>query len=384
MGKKIERFLYANKNRVIGLDIMRTIAIITVLYQHGGLLLPGNLKQQYYSIDPGIDGVSLFFVLSGFLIGQILLRIIQQTDFTKKDLWHFWVRRWFRTLPVYYLVLIVIVVGRLLYNYNIGAFTWRYLFFIQNFSSPQPAFYEETWSLCIEEWFYILFPMFFFMLHFLIKDGKKAFLLLVVGFAIFPFVLRLYNFEHGFHINAWDGYYRKIVLTRLDSIMYGVLAAYLYVYQKRLWTKWKIVAFILSLLLFGFMFFYGNTFPEDAFYNCVLQYNIQSIAALFLLPYLSTVTGVPNKYVAAGFIFISLISYSIYLLHLSIIIIGFIPIVNKIFRLQMYFGNSLYVLDYVIFILVTFISSALLYKYFEKPVTNLRDRVIHKETKKPL
>ena len=52
-------------------------------------------------------GVEIFFVISGFLIGKIIYRIIQKDDFSFNDVREFWKRRWFRTLPNYYLVLLI-------------------------------------------------------------------------------------------------------------------------------------------------------------------------------------------------------------------------------------------------------------------------------------
>src|SRR5215471_18931583 len=92
--------------RIYGLDIIRAVAILTVVYMHA--LLNFGIPAMYrYSIG---DGVSIFFVLSGFLIGKILLKIINKPSVSFGDLKNFWFRRWMRTLPAYYFVLTLLIV----------------------------------------------------------------------------------------------------------------------------------------------------------------------------------------------------------------------------------------------------------------------------------
>ena len=82
-----------------------------------------------------IDGVELFFVLSGFLIGGILIRLFEEPKvFGWKELLNFWLRRWFRTLPNYYLVLIlnIIIVYFGVIKEDFSQFNWKFFFFLQN------------------------------------------------------------------------------------------------------------------------------------------------------------------------------------------------------------------------------------------------------------
>ena len=103
--KILSNFLEKHHDRVVGLDILRSIAILLVVYYHGRFILPPHFRSLYDNIQIlNIDGVSIFFVLSGFLIGGILLKIINKTDFKKVDLINFWIRRWFRTIPNYYFI----------------------------------------------------------------------------------------------------------------------------------------------------------------------------------------------------------------------------------------------------------------------------------------
>jgi peptidoglycan/LPS O-acetylase OafA/YrhL len=84
--------------RVFGLDLLRAAAILFVVIDHGNLLLP-DLPRKIADLFV-FDGVAIFFVLSGYLIGGILLDKLE-SGFNQHSLLDFWIRRWFRTLPNY-------------------------------------------------------------------------------------------------------------------------------------------------------------------------------------------------------------------------------------------------------------------------------------------
>ena len=92
-------------NRIFGLDIMRATAILMVVFSHVLWILPirKNLVSEVLSLS-GLLGVEIFFVLSGFLIGRIIFNSFVNGKFTIKEVSYFWIRRWFRTLPNYYLI----------------------------------------------------------------------------------------------------------------------------------------------------------------------------------------------------------------------------------------------------------------------------------------
>jgi peptidoglycan/LPS O-acetylase OafA/YrhL len=168
--------------------------------------------------------------------------------------------------------------------------------------------------------------------------------------------------------NDWDNMFRKEVFTRLDSIMYGVIGSYISFYHKSIWLKYKktlLFIGILFLLFTKLISFRQNT----SFYFCVFSFPINSLGALFLMPYLSAIKN------GKGFIFkavtsISLISYSMYLINLTIVqnwILNNIDI--------SYLGIYGMMLKYFLFWLLTVLISILMYKYFEIPMTKLRDKV---------
>ena len=149
--------IFKTENRILGLDLLRFVAIVLVVMGHSRWIVeatfPNPLKVLLHG--SGILGVELFFVLSGYLIGGILLKQFQKNNFSLsfEAIKTFWIRRWLRTLPNYYLILLVYFI--VFYMQKPDAM-WRYLFFLQNIWNHPPYFFEESWSLCIEEISYLI------------------------------------------------------------------------------------------------------------------------------------------------------------------------------------------------------------------------------------
>ena len=97
-------------------------------------------------------GVELFFALSGFLIGRLLIALAEG-GVTPRRVGRFWARRWLRTLPLDYVVWLAM-------SWRFGLWHWRDLLFLQNFYPEQNQVLVVSWSLVMEEFFYLLFPLF--------------------------------------------------------------------------------------------------------------------------------------------------------------------------------------------------------------------------------
>jgi peptidoglycan/LPS O-acetylase OafA/YrhL len=143
--------------RLAGLDTLRALAIALVLMSHyNGFVSQAPTFGIIGSI--GWAGVDLFFVLSGYLIGNQLLAPAARGE--SLDLKTFFARRLLRTLPNYYAVLAVYL---LLPDSPIAgksmAPVWRYLSFTQNFGLHYGETFTHSWSLCIEEQFYLVLPL---------------------------------------------------------------------------------------------------------------------------------------------------------------------------------------------------------------------------------
>jgi|JI7StandDraft_1071085.scaffolds.fasta_scaffold24312_3 peptidoglycan/LPS O-acetylase OafA/YrhL len=360
-----------DSKRIFGLDILRCFAILFVVFGHANLLLPASVAAVLDHFV--LDGVSIFFVLSGFLIGGILIKLLEKNELTFKLVLDFWQRRWFRTLPNYFLILSVLCLLSLLFEpgFNILS-TPRYFVFSQNLYRPHPLFFPEAWSLSIEEWFYLLLPTTILFAVFVLRFKlRKALPLTIFSIIIAVTAFRFFRYSHMQEVNLeiWDIYFRKQVLTRLDSLMYGVLGAYLTYYKNDLWLRHKVLLFATGLLLLVLPGFIAER-QYGSIYWSVFSFSVNALATLSLLPYLGTVkTGSGRLYKAVTYI--SLVSYSMYLINFSIVM-GWI--INRL-PLQGYGGLTQSVVSYGLFWILTIVFSILLYKYFELPTTKWRDKI---------
>lgn len=353
------------ENRVFGLDLFRATAILLVVYFHGRFLLE-ETSLAGFPWTRLTDGVELFFVLSGFLIGSILIRQFPENEKPElKELLHFWKRRWFRTLPAYYLVLMlnVLFVKMDWIGGNIENFNYSFIFFLHNFSEPFVDFFWESWSLSVEEWFYIFFPVLFFLLRIFIKN-KNAFLICILMMILFPLLYRISISEIQVDGFGWDVRFRKTVLCRLDAIIYGALAAWVKFYHPQLWKKATWFCLVAGIISAWFLLNkhqdYNSPFMKTIYFSLI------PICMMLFLPaadLLKKGKGILRSIITH----ISLISYSMYLINLSliagVIMHGYMPVTST--------ERYIYFIGYWI---ITLAASAILYKYFEKPVTGLREK----------
>ena len=352
-------------SRIFGLDLFRSIAIILVVLTHGAAILEVAGLEKFPFIKM-IDGVDLFFVLSGYLIGGILIKqATASQQFNSKDLVHFWKRRWFRTLPNYYLVLglnfLVVYFG--IIKEHIENFNWKFLFFLQNFSSPFTGFFWESWSLSVEEWFYIFIPILFLILL-KVCSVKKAFFFSTLVLFVFSISYRIYHFDPNIDNFWYDVRFRKIVLGRFDSLSMGLLAVWVKNYYPFVWNKYKIHSFVLGVLLIIFLVNYSA--EANTFYKQIINLTLTPIAAACLLPFAATI-NTKSLRIRSLFTEISKISYSMYLVNLALgaeIIMHNFPPRNSVESILLYLLYWTWVI----------IVSKVIYKYYELPIMKLRDR----------
>lgn len=355
----------SKSSRIFGLDLIRAIAIILVVLSHGAFLLKDSALEGFPFFRM-IDGVDLFFVLSGFLIGSILLKEIEdKQSFSIKQLGHFWKRRWFRTLPNYYLILLLnyLVVSQGIIKEDIHQFSFHFLTFTHNFAWSFKGFFWESWSLSVEEWFYIFSPL-LVMLFIRFFKAKTAFLLTTLLMIIIPTAYRWINFTPDLDSFMWDIGLRKVVLTRLDSIGYGLLAAWLHYYFPQKWIKAKWSAFALGALLMFFIIYYR--YPATTVYKQVFYFTLTPIAVMFVLPLFQTIKTAQD-WLRKPIEYISKISYSMYLVNLALVA----EVIRDNFAPQ---GGTDAIVKYSIYWVVVIVASSFIYRFYEKPIMNLRER----------
>lgn len=380
-------------NRNFGLDFLRSFSILCVLISHLYLIYPpGGVMQKISTFFGIIDGVTIFFVLSGFLVGYRLLQIFATPSTNiKGELSFFFINRWFKTLPGYYLVLFLL--GLLQYNYVIEKDIpiGEYALFLQNFNKNHPYFFMEAWSLSVEEWFYLLIPLLFALFMKIFKwPIKRSILIICMITLTVSHSARFFLSLHidSFSLEDFGLIIRNRVVTRIDAPIFGVITAYYYYYFpkhfKRYRFKWLIVlAALLAFLFLVIIFLYtmisqGLQAPvqNTAVMKVVtvLYFDITQLCIALCIPYLFFV-DIKWRRVKALVTYISKISYSVYLVHSSLIIAVFLPFVTSRFFREAFFADHKLMLLFL-FITLVLISSMLLYHLVEVPFFNLKKRWI--------
>lgn len=363
-----------NKQRIFGLDFVRATAIAMVVFSHVYYLIDSS-NPLLISVSGlfGFFGVELFFVLSGFLIGTILLKKYINETFSVKEIFVFLKRRWFRTLPNYYLVLLLNIIVALIFGYSIDGWATYFVFF-QNFIDYKINFFTESWSLSVEEWAYLLIPfVLFFSWSIFKKNRKTSFIITVLVLILFFHLLRFGVYlENDFSdMTTWNSNLKSLTIYRIDSILVGFITAWLHMFYKEILQKYKVYLFILSLHLFVFQFVIMNVLGFDVvatpLYYKVFYFTLTSFTIFLAMPlfiYWGTSRSIFKKPVQ----FLSKISYSMYLLHYSIV-----SVLVK-YSLSKFDFEISPVIIILIYLFTTTFLSYLLYKYYEKPIMNLRNK----------
>jgi len=213
---------YSKPARLAGLDTLRALAIVLVLMSHyNGFVsqaptfgIPGSI---------GWAGVDLFFVLSGYLIGNQLLAPAARGE--SLELKSFFARRLLRTLPNYYAVLAVYllmpdspIAGKSM------APTWQFLTFTQNFGLKYGETFTHSWSLCIEEQFYLVLPLAVLALVSTRRSPRLLWCALVAAIGA-GMMARGLAFMDGKDVFAAPVYYSSF--CRFDELLPGVVIAML-------------------------------------------------------------------------------------------------------------------------------------------------------------
>lgn len=217
------------KVRLHGLDHLRAFAIgFVFIYHYGRMFYAPETLTDIGKF--GWTGVDLFFVLSGYLIASNVFAGISTQGIHLRV---FFTKRTFRIIPLYLVILLLYFFFPNLREREALAPLWKYLTFTQNIGLDvrYQGTFSHAWSLCIEEQFYLVFPLFMLiLLHF--KRVHQIFLSLLVLF-LSGFIFRLYNWIHfvspaiasGHIIFSWYKWIYYLTICRLDGLITGVMIA---------------------------------------------------------------------------------------------------------------------------------------------------------------
>lgn len=319
--------------RIIGLDLLRGVAILLVLFRHSDL--EQNILQEV-----GWLGVDLFFVLSGFLISTLLFKEYSVSGNIKIK--RFLFRRSFKIFPPFYFFIIVFLIVEVLVFKS--TFTWKQLvselFYLQSYYTGTCS---QTWSLAVEEHFYILFAGFVFLLSKFKLINHQANLYLFCGLLLLTIVLRII---HVYPHRNEDSFTFFQTHLRSDGILIGVILGYAYQFSNIISRVlyFKKVLFILSVMLIvpGFYFSAGSYFM-----NTIGITGVDLGFGILLLLVMNLELNFKNWYkrsVISFFCFIGINSYSIYLWHLLVKeFVDFIPIEDTLILNLLYMFFAIFI-----------------------------------------
>ena len=290
------------------LDGLRAIAVLFVVLGHSQAW-----RLRFAFIQPLRDGglgVTIFFVISGFLITQLLLRDLNETGQVR--LKRFYIKRAFRIFPPFYAYLAV--VGVLVFlnldplplysMLSAATFTWNYSLDAEGWRLA------HLWSLSLEEQFYLFWPL---CMRFFSKQINLR--IAIVAICLAPFI-RFFSFKFV-PAPAFQEHIGMMLHSRIDTIMLGCLLAL--VLDLNLWPKLVSLGAHAAVLLLaaGYMFF-AHAYLFGLYknlYQFALGITLQGISALVLVMYSTSKPRSPlgillNNPLAQ---FIGVLSYGVYL-----------------------------------------------------------------------
>jgi len=299
----------STSSRIPSLDGLRAISIVMVLASHAAVSVPSLAKHPLllYTVFNGNRGVSVFFVISGFLITSLLLK--EEEWIGKISLKNFYIRRIFRILPPFWTFVAVVA---LLWKLGTIQTSWSQLAvaltFVRDYI-PGDWWTGHSWSLSVEEQFYLLWPAT------LVLIGKRKSLWIAFGLILAAPGIRVLS--HLFVTGKAGPIENYMFHMRMDSLMFGCVMALVQKspaferLEKRL-LSWPGMFGALSFFLFvsGYL---NQRF--QAYYMYPFGYTLEGLAISYLLLYFvrkpkSIGGAILNSRLL---LHIGLISYSLYL-----------------------------------------------------------------------
>lgn len=375
-------------SRLPGLDLLRAIAIISVMFFHASILGLGSPAPAITRY--GWMGVDLFFVLSGFLIGSQWFSMLSglQPNTPGLALQQFYLKRALRILPAYLLVVLIYFLLPAWRETPEIQPWWQFMTFSENllidFSHPKA--FSHVWSLCVEEHFYLLFPLLAWLL--LRKPSLQKTITVAVCVMVAGMIWRGHIwFQHLAMLDPDDGtgaifkvYYEQIYYpswTRLDGLLVGVLLAVVKTYRPFAWQAlmkqgyWLLMGGLL-LLAISVMLFDNNMRALPT----IVGYPLLAIGLGFIVA--SSASGYcwHGRTRIAGAAMMATLAYSLYLSHK--LVLHYIKLNYASGQIEQGW------LQLIIAASAVLIVGALLYAGIERPFLLWRERLLQSGSKTEL
>ena len=346
------------------LDALRGIAVIVVMLSH-------FLGKIWYFSLLGSFGVTLFFVLSGFLITRILLKIREKYSKSGRIIHgmaaaikSFYIRRTLRIFPLYYLVLF------LAFFFNVDsarAYSPYYLFYASNFLYPTITGYDSLshfWTLAVEEQFYLFWPLVIFLL---MPEYKR-----ISFFLGLSFLSLIFRFLMLFLYGGWGWFY--LMPSSISLFAFGAVVLLLKertIPATRL-KSWLFLTFILTSILTLLPYKISNV---TLIYFCLGMNQWMAgitLSLLILMILKGYFTGWVKCIIQNRFLVLTgKISYGIYIFHMFIpdfVALGVDPVVDI---------SITYFLQAFFYMIVSIVVAYLSYFFYETPLNRYKSRFLY-------
>lgn len=324
----------------------------------------------------GWAGVDLFFVLSGYLIGnQLLFSIAHKKYFSLKT---FYIRRLLRTLPNYYFVLALFYIFPLALSGKETASIWQFLTFTQNLSMRPGATFSHSWSLCIEEQFYLILPIAAILISYTKRSIGLGWLILCGAIGLAMVARGMVWFNYGQNAITGSDFFQHIYyssFTRFDELLLGVALAMFKNFHTQSYEKvlrYGNVLLVAGVVSVGIMLYLMSQFlatDENGFNFWLTTFGYSLLAMSFSLLTLSALSphSFLNRIKIPGAASIALWSYAIYLTHKPIFKLTVDPLNQLNINTDSYLGIA-------IIMVVSVLGGWILYRLVETPFMRMRDK----------
>lgn len=352
--------------RIPSLDGIRGLSILMVVFGHA-------FRNYFHHIDIANLGVRIFFIISAYLIVGVLKNSIIKGRFSLKS---FYFKRMMRTFPAFYFyIFCVYILLRWLDFFDLNQF-WRAPVYLENYHSrslweSQQWFVGHSWSLAVEEQFYILVSVLFLMVNknkITFKIANYIFLLL---FFSSP-VLRASFFIFDFYPDVITGSIHRSFETVVDSIAIGGIIA---LTPSKIIEKNKIVNYFKNKTFILFALVLGIQFLNSVFVREIFGLKIRFIYNLF---------GISIINISLAIIMFNSISQnnsSIFKKTLNSKILSYIGLLSY----SIYLWQQIWLYKWNIPLALKFIgiifSALISYYLIEKPSLNFRNKLLLKYKK---
>jgi peptidoglycan/LPS O-acetylase OafA/YrhL len=228
----------STSTRVHGLDTLRALAVSLVVLHHYDLFVSRRSTFGWVG-DIGWAGVDLFFALSGYLIGNQIFKALRSSDgFSLK---HFYARRFLRTLPNFWVVLALYALWPAFRGDAPLLPLWKYLGFVQNYHLEPGTAFSHSWSLAIEEQFYMVLPAAALMAAALRRPAGWAWGAIAAAFAAGMLIRANIWWDVIEGERYWSHHYYKYIyystFCRFDELLAGVALALLKNHHAGAWRR---------------------------------------------------------------------------------------------------------------------------------------------------